>query len=150
MSISSAALRPARTAASMTGSGAPTKVTTVRLVAGRVDVEQLDAVDGLDRVGDLAQDGGVASFAEVGDALDQSIHGVGPGAVEGGRVGRRDYRGDVSTVPVIFLSFRAVRLRVESRAACDPKGEEDHRHRTHIRSGAPARSGSPPRAMSGS
>ena len=45
----------------------------------RVDVEEPDAVDRLDLVGDLADQVGVASFREVGDAFDEAFHGL-PGA----------------------------------------------------------------------
>ena len=74
MSISSAAFRAERTAASMTASGVPTKVTTVRFrrLTG-IDVEQTDAVDGFNLVGDLLDEGEVVAFAEVGDTFDQLL-----------------------------------------------------------------------------
>ena len=62
----------ARKAACTTGSGSPTKVTTVRLVAlSGVDVEQLDAFYAFDFVGNLFDDVHVAPFAEVGHAFDE-------------------------------------------------------------------------------
>jgi len=46
-----------------------------RAVGGlaRVDVEEFDALDGFDLVGDLPDDGQVAAFAEIRDAFDESV-----------------------------------------------------------------------------
>ena len=43
----------------------------------RIDIEELDALDLLDLVGDLPDDGGVPSFAKIRYAFDQSSHGHG-------------------------------------------------------------------------
>ena len=71
MSISSDARFTPAKAASTTSSGAPTKVTVRRFA--RIDVQDLHAARPLDRFDDPADHLLVASLAEIGDALHDSL-----------------------------------------------------------------------------
>ena len=75
MSITRLAISIPRKAASMTASGRPTKVTTVRFVAWPGSTfSRRDPIDGANGVGDLLDDGRVAALRKVRHAFDQRRH----------------------------------------------------------------------------